>query len=195
MMRCEHVEGWLAAEADGALEVPERDLLLAHLASCADCRARLAEQRQVASALAADAAPKVSDAEWAAQWNDIVAALPTAAVGRDGSRAPILFAPPSGGRVEAPTSEHRQIIRATGWRVWAPTAIAASLLLAAVWWLTIGSAPRAVASPVHMALAEDADIEEIDVVGETTRCMIVQTSPDYAAVIWISEESEEEDRT
>jgi anti-sigma factor RsiW len=195
MMPCEHVEGWLAAEADGALEGPDRDLLLAHLASCSACRARLAEQRQVAVALAGDVAPRISQTEWSAQWQQIVGSLPTAAVERDAARSPILFAPPSVSGMKVRPAEHRRMIRPTSWRVWAPTAIAASVLLAAAWWMTIGSAPRAMASPVHMALAEDADIEEIDVVGETTRCMIVQTSPDYAAVIWISDESEEDDRT
>lgn len=180
MMRCEHFEGWIAAEADGVLGAPERDLLTAHLEQCPACRDRLAEQRQMATVLTNNTPPSVGAAEWSAQWDRIAAALPASAA-------------QDSGRQRIPErAEHPRIIRPFAWRVWAPTAIAASVLFAAVWWLTIGSTPGAVASPVHMARAEDADIEEIDVVGEHTTCMIVQTSPEYAAVIWISDDSEEE---
>lgn len=179
MTGCEQFEGWVVAEADGALRGPDRDTLLAHVAQCPACRARLVEQQQIAGALTADRAPHVSDSEWAAQWDHIAASVAPAA--RRGRRAK--------------PEEYRRIIRPMAWRLWAPTAIAACVLFAAIWWLTIGSTPRAVASPVEMARAEDASIEEIDVLGEKTQCMIVQTSPEYAAVIWIANENNSEDGT
>jgi anti-sigma factor RsiW len=50
---CRENEGLLARAADGALEAAEEAALQAHLETCANCRAALAEQRAVRDALAA----------------------------------------------------------------------------------------------------------------------------------------------
>ena len=61
-MTCTDAEPLLAAAADGALDDTRRARLEAHLATCAECRAALEGQRQVAAILASAVQNEVSPA-------------------------------------------------------------------------------------------------------------------------------------
>ena len=71
-MNHEEYKELLALEALGALEADEREALGAHLATCAECRAELAELRDASAMLAYAAAPIAPGAELRARVLDSV---------------------------------------------------------------------------------------------------------------------------
>lgn len=160
MSDCEAYEGLLAAEADGALAGEDRVALLSHLGGCAACRTRLDEQRAVASLLSRQDPPPVGRQEWSAQWQRIAETLPAS-------------------RTRRPRTLPMRL------PFWLPASMAAALGFAVVLWLLAGRGSASPAGPLQMARAGEASIEELAIDDERATGMIIETSPEYAAVIWI----------
>lgn len=167
----ERIEAMLAAAADGTISDADRAVLDAYLTLHADDRQALADQRRVVAAMASDAPPAVASTEWDRRWDAIAGEI-------------------AGGAEASGGATRTFRIR---WPIWLPTAMAAAIGLAVIWWVTAGPMTAATAAPFELAGANEATIDNLVVEDASATCMIMQPSEDSAAVIWITSENGQED--